>query len=110
MTERAGSFGQLTVLISQWFAPTSFVVSGGEGMGVQADWVERDERGKVVGVKLPEQGVWVRPHFAQCRARNNLRAEIWKREERSTKKWPPRSGHLGRRRTKSEWGRTPSTR
>lgn len=61
--DSTGCFGQLTVLISQRFAPTRFVISGGEGMGEVEDWVERDERGRVTRVSLPDRGVWVSPSF-----------------------------------------------
>lgn len=61
-----GTFGQLTVFISQRFAPTKFIVSAGEGMSVGEEWVERDGRGRVRGVRLPDQGVWVSALFASC--------------------------------------------
>lgn len=52
------SFGCGCVEISQLFAPTSFIVSGGQGVDAER-WVERDSKGKVQGLKLAERGVWV---------------------------------------------------
>lgn len=52
------SFGCACVLISQLFAPTTFVVSGGQGVDTER-WVERDASGRVNGLRLAERGVWV---------------------------------------------------
>ncbi|ORY88240.1 acyltransferase-domain-containing protein [Leucosporidium creatinivorum] len=57
------SFGCATVLISQWFAPTSFVVTAGEGVEDSGtEWLERDSKGKVTGLKLAKRGIWISNH------------------------------------------------
>jgi lysocardiolipin and lysophospholipid acyltransferase len=57
-----GTFGQLTIFISQRFAPTSFVVTAGHGMPDGDSWLERDGRGRVTGIKLPPTGIWMSNH------------------------------------------------
>ncbi|GAA5923357.1 hypothetical protein JCM1841_006495 [Sporobolomyces salmonicolor] len=56
------AFGRVLVLVGQCFAPTEFVVSKGEG--VESAWVERDRRGRVRRLKLPDRAVWISNHSA----------------------------------------------
>lgn len=54
-----GSFGALTIGLSQWFAPTKFVVTAGEGMPVDGSWIRRGIKGEIQGIVLPDRGIWV---------------------------------------------------
>lgn len=54
------SFGTLSVLLSERFAPTKFIITAGEGMPIESEWLERNTEGEVIGINLPNQGVWVR--------------------------------------------------
>ncbi|KAI5474612.1 lysocardiolipin and lysophospholipid acyltransferase [Pseudohyphozyma bogoriensis] len=56
-----GYFGQLAVFISQYFCPTEFVVSAGHGVA-GTEWVERDDKGDVRRIRLPDRGVWMANH------------------------------------------------
>lgn len=51
-----GVFGQLCVFMTEWWAPTSFVISS-DGMGDK--FVKRDGQGRVNGLDLPKRSVWV---------------------------------------------------
>lgn len=58
----------MTVLMSQWFAPTKLVVSfeqEGQGRFTEeqiAQVVERDAKGRVVGLRLPQRAVLIANH------------------------------------------------
>lgn len=59
---------RVTVLLSQWFAPTKLVVTfeqEGQGRFTEeqiAQVVERDARGRVVGLRLPQRAVLIANH------------------------------------------------
>lgn len=53
------SFGTLTVLLSERFAPTKFIITAGDGMPIESEWLERNLKGEVVGITLPDQAIWV---------------------------------------------------
>lgn len=59
---------RVTVLMSQWFAPTNLVVSfeqEGQGRLTEeqiAQVVERDARGRVVGLRLPQRVALIANH------------------------------------------------
>lgn len=55
------SFGLLLVLMCQWFAPTSLVVTCEGGNGIE-EVVVRDETGRVTELKLPPQVVMMPNH------------------------------------------------
>ncbi|CUA77685.1 hypothetical protein RSOLAG22IIIB_06721 [Rhizoctonia solani] len=55
------SFGLLLVLMCQWFAPTSLVITCEGGNGIE-EVVVRDEHGRVTELKLPPQVVMMPNH------------------------------------------------
>ncbi|KAG8679077.1 hypothetical protein FRC08_017240, partial [Ceratobasidium sp. 394] len=55
------NFGLLLVLMCQWFAPTSLMVTCEGGNGIE-DVVVRDESGRVTELRLPPQVVMIPNH------------------------------------------------
>lgn len=55
------NFGLLLVLMCQWFAPTSLVITCEGGNGIE-DIVVRDETGRVTELRLPPQVVMIPNH------------------------------------------------
>lgn len=58
-------FGRLIVVISQFFAPTKLVISCSDEQGNIVDpekLVQRDSKGRIVHVNLPDKSVWMSNH------------------------------------------------
>ncbi|GAA5992140.1 hypothetical protein JCM10908_001784 [Rhodotorula pacifica] len=55
------AFGRLLVVIVRWFSPTDFVLSAGHGIDEER-WIERDEDGKLVSLRLPDKALWISNH------------------------------------------------
>jgi hypothetical protein len=41
-----------------FFRRVEFIVSK-EGGGGSEDWVDKDDRGRITGIKVPKQSIWV---------------------------------------------------
>jgi lysocardiolipin and lysophospholipid acyltransferase len=64
------NFGLTTIWISQYFGPTEFIVTAGEG--VKHDWIRKNNLGVFQRLELPERGVWVSFIIAQVGERRSF--------------------------------------
>ncbi|GAA5887106.1 hypothetical protein JCM16303_007136 [Sporobolomyces ruberrimus] len=58
-----GLFGKSLVVVSKlFFGDLEFVVSRDRAGGEEKRWVERDSKGKVIGIKVPKRSIWISNH------------------------------------------------